>query len=102
MRGWRAEVALFLAANSTSRPRATKAGSRHQRGSSAGLGQQQNAEDQNETPIATGTGLGPYIHLCSPGTCLSTRGPGDPQLMAAWGWSQLEYWHIREGNMDGG
>ncbi|XP_064021248.1 von Willebrand factor A domain-containing protein 5B2 isoform X2 [Pogoniulus pusillus] len=46
-------------ANSTSRPRATKAGSRHQRGSSAGLGQQQNAEDQDETPIATERGETP-------------------------------------------
>lgn len=79
-----------LAAGSASRPRATVAGSWQHRSSSVGLGQQQDMEEQDEAPIAAGTDLGPDIGLCTPGTCLSTGLPGDPQLTAAWGWSQLE------------
>lgn len=89
-RGQRAEVALSLAAGSASRPRAATAGSWHHRSSLAGLGQQRDAEEQNEAPMAAGTDPGPYISLRSPGTCLSTGIPGDPQLTAAWGWSRLE------------
>lgn len=89
-RGQRAEVAPSLAAGSASRPRAATAGSWHHRSSLAGLGQQRDAEEQNEAPITAGTDLGPYISLRSPGTCLSTGIPGDPQLAAAWGWSRLE------------
>ena len=89
-RGRRAEVVPSLAAGSASRSRAAAAGSWQHRSSSVGLGQQRDAEEQDEAPIAAGTDPGLYIGLCSPGTCLSTGVPGDPQLMAAWGWARLE------------
>lgn len=57
-------MAPSLAAGSASRPRAAAAGNWHHRSSSAGLGQQWDAEEQDEAPMAAGTDPSPYIGLC--------------------------------------